>query len=71
MFHDTVLINSVLLHALFFTNSWLPGNKKWTGKIRDSIRPGVIVICNSNDYNCSSNRWNRMQCTSNSNCNRK
>ena len=25
---------------------------------------GVIVICNSNDYNCSSNsnRWNRMQC---------
>ena len=30
-------------------------------------RPGVIVICNSNDYNCSSNsnRWNRMQCNSN------
>ena len=32
-------------------------------------RPGVIVICNSNsnDYSCSSNsnRWNRMQCNSN------
>ena len=32
-------------------------------------RPGIIVICNSNnnDYNCSgnSNRWNRMQCNSN------
>ena len=31
------------------------------------IRPGVIVICNSSDYNCSSNsnRWKRMQCNSN------
>ena len=33
------------------------------------IRPGVIVICNSNsnDYSCSSNSdiWNRMQCNSN------
>ena len=30
-------------------------------------RPRVIVICNSNDYNClsNSNRWNRMQCNSN------
>ena len=34
-------------------------------------RPGVIVICNSNDYNClsNSNRWNRMQCNSDWNWN--
>ena len=32
-----------------------------------TIRPGVIVIYNSNDYNCSSNsnRWNITQCNSN------
>ena len=40
-----------------------------------AYRPGVIVICNSNGHNCSSNsssnRWNRTPCNSNINSNRK